>query len=244
MKLTEQIYLVGSGTMGLRLSNELDCNVYLIDGGDEAVLIDAGGGVQPERIAQNIERDGIALSKLKTVLLTHAHGDHAAGARFWRDKYGCEIYCAKECAPWVENGDEAKISLDLAREAKIYPADFMFPSCPVERVLHEGDEIQFGDVTLQALETNGHARGHLGFYEPQTKALFAGDLVFPGGKIAPQVTWDFSIVDLKNSIAKIHDLDINALFAGHAAPLLTSARLDIRLAHEYLQALRFPKSLN
>ena len=243
MKLSEKIYLAGSGAMGLHLTNPMDCNVFLLDGGSEAALIDAGGGVEPERIVRAIESDGLDIKKLKTVLLTHAHGDHAAGATFWRESFGCKIYSAAECVDWIRLADESKISLDAARAAGIYPPDFKFAQCEIERGLHEGDEVQIGDTILEVLETPGHARGHISFYERATKALFSGDVVFPGGKIAPQVTWDFSILDLKNSIVKIHDLGIESLFAGHGAPLLNDAANDVAIAHKYLQQLRFPKPL-
>ena len=70
MKLTEDIYLVGSAEFGI--SNEYDCHVYLIDGGEEAALIDCGVGYDTERILQNI-REVIDIRKLKRVYLTHLH---------------------------------------------------------------------------------------------------------------------------------------------------------------------------
>ena len=42
MKLTEDVYLVGGGDYGFNLTHRLDCHTYLIDGGDELVLVDAG----------------------------------------------------------------------------------------------------------------------------------------------------------------------------------------------------------
>ena len=42
MRITEGIYLAGSGQFGL--SSDLDCHIYLVHDGDEAVLIDAGAG--------------------------------------------------------------------------------------------------------------------------------------------------------------------------------------------------------
>ena len=44
MKLLPSIYLVGSGSTGIYLTNYLDCNVYLVDCKTEYVLIDSGAG--------------------------------------------------------------------------------------------------------------------------------------------------------------------------------------------------------
>lgn len=59
MKLMDSVYMVGSGTAGFSMTNAFDCTVYLVDGKDELALIDAGVGVQPERIIKQIERDGL-----------------------------------------------------------------------------------------------------------------------------------------------------------------------------------------
>ena len=56
MRLTENIYLVGGGDYGLNLSHRLDCNTYVIDGGDELALVDAGFGPGTEEIVENIRR--------------------------------------------------------------------------------------------------------------------------------------------------------------------------------------------
>lgn len=44
MRLTQDVALVGGGNAGFGLSAPLDCHVYLLDGGDELALVDAGVG--------------------------------------------------------------------------------------------------------------------------------------------------------------------------------------------------------
>ena len=71
MKLMDSVYMVGSGTAGFSMTNAFDCTVYLVDGKDELALIDAGVGVQPERIIKQIERDGFDPAQIGKILLTH-----------------------------------------------------------------------------------------------------------------------------------------------------------------------------
>ena len=47
MKLTECVYLVGSGLWDLSLTPALDCNVYLLDGGGE-LTCDVGPDCRPQ----------------------------------------------------------------------------------------------------------------------------------------------------------------------------------------------------
>jgi glyoxylase-like metal-dependent hydrolase (beta-lactamase superfamily II) len=259
MKLSARVHLVGSGDIGFRLTSRLDCNIYLLDGKTELALIDAGGGVEPERIAHQIESSGLEIQKLKTVLLTHAHGDHAAGARFWHDNYDAQVFCAGEARSWVENGDREKTSLEAAIAAGIYPADYEIPPCPIVRELNDGDEVRVGDLTLGVLATPGHARGHIAFLlddEPNEndsmtsdsmdrsgRALFGGDLIFAGGKISLLNTWDCSIQEYAASIARLSALKIERLFPGHGAALLAGAQRDIERAHARFLRLGVPPTV-
>lgn len=254
MKLSPRVHLVASGEMGFRLTSRFDCNVYLLDGQTELALIDAGGGMEPERIARQSENSGLDIQKLKTVLLTHAHGDHAAGARFWHDNFGAQVFCAAEARPWIESGDKEKTSFNAAITAGIYPPDCQFPPCPIARELNDGEEISIGDLTLGVLPTCGHARGHIAFllenepsendaFQNAGRALFGGDLIFAGGKISLINTWDCSIPEYAKSIARLHDLKIVRLFPGHGAPLLADAHRDIERANARFLRLGVPPTL-
>ena len=61
MKINESVYLVGDGET--RLSCPMDCHVYLVDCGDLKCLVDAGVGINPERILANIRADGFNSEK-------------------------------------------------------------------------------------------------------------------------------------------------------------------------------------
>ena len=80
MQLTERVYLVGSGSVGFSITHSSDCHIYLIDGGDELALIDAGTGLGKDEILELIEAHGFSLDDVRYLFLTHYHADHAGGA--------------------------------------------------------------------------------------------------------------------------------------------------------------------
>lgn len=246
MKLSPQVSLVGSGQYGMRLTHFMDCNVFLLDGGDECALVDAGAGVEPERIVEQIQNVDVAMERVRWLLLTHAHADHAAGARFWRERYGLQVVCPREAAPWVENGDREKTSLRRAIAAGAYPVGFEFPPCPVDRTVGEGDRVRVGTIELRVLETPGHARGHVSYLmdEAGAPALFSGDVIFAGGTIVLQSTWDCDIQQYAATTARLHELEIERLYAGHKPPLLSEAHRDIARAHEIFEGLGVPPNFN
>ncbi len=219
MKITERIYLVGSGRLGFDLTDEYDCHVYLLDGGSEYALIDAGAGRDPDAILAQIAADGIPFDRIHHLLLTHAHADHAGGAAALREQLNLRVVGSEETARFVSAGDEGAISLDAARIAGVYPADYQFKACPVDGVLHDGEQYQVGDLTLEVIATPGHAVGQLSFGLHQSAGLdlFCGDTVFHGGKIVLQNTWDCSVQDSCRSIERLAALPIVGLYPGHLA---------------------------
>jgi hydroxyacylglutathione hydrolase len=245
LQISERVRLVGSGELGFQTSHPLDCNVFLLDGGTEHALIDAGSGVEPERIVANIERAGIPTDRVRHLLLTHAHGDHAAGARFFRDRLGVEVAASKEATPWLEEGDPEKTSVRLAREAGVYPEDFRFEPCPVASPVADNDTITVGDVRLRVLETPGHARGHVSYLwtEDGRSALFGGDAVFAGGKILIQNIWDCSLQEYAETVSKLDGLHLDRLYPGHGPFLLSEAYRHVRRANLTFNGLGVPPNV-
>lgn len=245
MKIAERIHLVGSGQLGFGLTDDFDCHVYLLDGGDEYALIDAGGGRDPAGILGQIEADGLDLRRVCKLLLTHAHSDHAAGAAALRERLGLEVMASPVAARYVREGDERAVSLDVARRAGTYPSDFVFPPCPVDGEIADGARIRIGDLTIEALETPGHASGHLSYVlrRDGRTSVFCGDAVFFGGKILLQNTWDCSVQESIRSVERLAALSIDGLFPGHLTFALRHGRRQVEKAMQSITSLLPPPQL-
>lgn len=248
MQIHENVYLVGSGEIGMQMSHPLDCNIYVLDGGnDEYALIDAGIGIQPENIIENIESSGIKMEKIKYLLITHVHGDHGAGASYFKEKYGIKIVMAKEAVEWFETGNMNKTSFKPAKEAGVFPEDTQYPTCNVDYAVKEGDTIQIGNIELEIIETPGHSRGHISFLwadkKSNEKNLFSGDVVFAGGKINLLNTWDSSITDYAKTMDKLNQLKFDRLFPGHGPFLMNNAHGHIATSWEFFNKLSLPPNL-
>ncbi len=163
MRITDRIYLVGSGRTGFSLTDDFDCHVYAIDAGSKVVPIDAGGGRATADILEIAKADGLAPERFGHILLTHVHGDHAAGAHGMRDSIETltgrppTIYAPPTAAGWLRSGDEAAISLDVARATGLYPSDFKFPLCPVDREVDDDETAAIGDLSFRVIASPGHA---------------------------------------------------------------------------------------
>lgn len=245
MKINERIYLVGSGQMGFDLTDAYDCHVFLIDGGNEYALIDAGAGLAPDLIIDRIVEDGLDPARVRHLLLTHAHADHAGGAAALRQELDVTVVASSEAAQMVRDGDETASSLDAARRAGAYPEDYRFASCPVDTELADNGAYQVGDVTLTSIATPGHASGQLSYVlrESGRVSVFSGDTVFAGGRILLQDTWDCSVPESCRSIERLHALDIDGFYPGHLAFSVQRGRNHIARAMENIRQLLPPQQM-
>lgn len=248
MKIHENVYLVGSGEIGMQMSHPLDCNVYVLDGGNnEYALIDAGIGIQPEKIIANIESLGIKMEEIKYLLITHVHADHGAGASYFKEAYDMEIIMAEEAVEWFETGNMNKTSFLPAVEAGAFPEGTQYPTCKVDHAVKEGDIVKVGNIELEIINTPGHSKGHISFLwtnkKNNKKSLFSGDVVFAGGKINLLNIWDSSVVDYANTINKLKIHNIDRLYPGHGPFLINDAYTHIDISWEYFNKMSLPPNL-
>jgi hydroxyacylglutathione hydrolase len=246
MKLTDSIYLVGSGSFGFDLSDAYDCHVYLLDGGDELALVDAGAGMGAETILENVRREGLDPLRIRHIVLTHAHGDHAGGAaRMQRLLDRPTVYLSRQVARFLREADERALSLDVAKQAGIYPHDYTLEPCEVDVELADGDRVTVGELTLDVLDTPGHCDGHVSLILERagTRALFAGDVVFFGGKILLQSIYDCRLDAEIRSLRRLRGLAVDALLPGHLSVSMRDGQRHIERANEVLDRLLVPEQV-
>ncbi len=90
-----------------------------------------------------------------------------------------------------------------------------------DRWLNEGDEVSVGRVTLKVLHCPGHTPGHVVFFDPQSRVLFAGDVIFQaaiGRTDFPQGDHGALIHSIKHKLFPLGD-DVT-IIPGHG-PLTT-----------------------
>jgi glyoxylase-like metal-dependent hydrolase (beta-lactamase superfamily II) len=235
--------MVGSGSLGTGLTNDYDCNVYLVVSGSSAALIDSGAGIDPQAVVSQIRACGCREMSIDAIFLTHAHADHAGGAAELQRLTGAAVYCPAETAPIVRSGDEEANGLRQARIDGIYPAEYRFQPCPSAIPKADGETIAIGDLTLQFVYSPGHSFDHASLYCPELRALFSGDAVFAGGKIAAIRSPDFSMQDLSVSISRLAALRVEHLFPGHGLPVFETGGHEIRTALQAFENCGAPQSI-
>ena len=145
-------------------------------------FIDPGCYDQDElsRVTGYVQRHGL---KPICIMLTHAHFDHIYGMTALAKEYGIPVYAHRDemftiettnplvCGAYGLELPDTFPMLKTISEAH-YPSRF--------ESAKEGDIIEVGSLKFQVLETPGHSRGGLCFYEQTEGVIFSGDTLFAG----------------------------------------------------------------
>ena len=121
-----------------------------------AVVVDARRDLTP--YLELAAKNGMTIV---AVTETHIHADYLSGTRELAAKTGAEIYVSGEGGPDWTYGFEANL-------------------------LHDGESIKVGNITIQAVHTPGHTPEHLSFlvtdgaFSDQPGYMLTGDFVFSG----------------------------------------------------------------
>jgi metallo-beta-lactamase class B len=141
-QIADNLYYVGS----------LDLGAYLITTSAGNILINANLESSPPLIRASVEKLGFSWKDTKLLLNGQAHSDHMGGA--------AEVLRETHARDMVMDGD-ADVVRSGGRKDFAFGTDGMetYPPARVDRVLHDGDTVVLGDVTLTAHRTGGHTRG-------------------------------------------------------------------------------------
>ena len=146
--------VITSGTFTLDgQSFDVDNNIWLVGDDTEVLIIDAAHDAQPIL-------EAVRGRKVVAVVATHGHNDHINVAAELADAAGAPIL--------------------------IHPDDLMLweavnPGREPDGLLHDGDEIHGGGVTLEVRHTPGHSPGGCCLYDADAGVVFSGDTLFNGG---------------------------------------------------------------
>jgi glyoxylase-like metal-dependent hydrolase (beta-lactamase superfamily II) len=166
-------------------------SIHLLRAGDEAALIDCGTGHSLPNVLAALAHKGIAADRLRYVILTHVHLDHASGA-------GAAMRAFPN-AQLVVHPRGARHMIDpsklVAGATEVYGAaamaDMYGDILPVDaaRVIetHDGYVLDFNGRTLEFIDTPGHAKHHHCIWDARSQGWFTGDTF---GLAYPECTVD------------------------------------------------------
>lgn len=238
-------------------------NVWLLDDGDDIVIVDTAFESPSCREAwEGLLTGPFASRRASQVIVTHFHPDHVGLAGWLCARFAAPLVMtraefltarllaadARDATPdeviafWRAAGwDEAQVERACARGWKIFRS-FVAPLPMAYRRIEDGDRIEIGGVSWEVVVGSGHSPEHACLVDPVGGVLIAGDQVLP--RISSNISLSMAepegdpLGDWLASIARLRVLpDTLLVCPSHGEPFTgLHARLDA-MRDEHLMRL-------
>jgi glyoxylase-like metal-dependent hydrolase (beta-lactamase superfamily II) len=166
-------------------------NTYLIaEPGGAATLIDAGVG-DPSHLDSIDRHLNEQQARLRDVLVTHAHADHASGVPALGTRYPSARF---HKAPWPEEDARYHVTWE--------------PLVPDQR-------LKAGAEPLVVVATPGHSPDHVAFWHEPSRTVFTGDLVTLGSSVMIEASKGGDLRQYLDALDRILRLTPRRLLPAH-----------------------------
>lgn len=205
-KLGEDFYYVGSA----------DYTAYLFASKAGLIVLDGGDAETGRQIVANIRTLGFDPARVKILLNTHQHFDHAAGLAVVKQAApGAKLYASAADGPVIAAGGRGDPF--LKGEA------FYYEPVKPDGVLKDGQTVSLGGWTLTAHVTGGHTKGCTTWTFPVAIAgksrqaqVHCSSSVLPGYKLGRTETYPGQTADYEKSFATWKALPCEVFLGSHA----------------------------
>lgn len=165
----------------------MSSNTYIIQD-EKKLIVDVGMDYASHDLMEGLRKDGIDPMGIDIATNTHLHPDHCDANHIFLDHSGAKLMAYEGVKKYYSKRENI---------------DGTF-----------GEEFQINGAMLKIIHTPGHAPESICIYWEEEKALICGDLIFAFGVGRTDLIGGNG-AQLKQSIEKVSELDIEYLLPGH-----------------------------
>lgn len=199
-------------------------DTVLFVGSEKTALIDTGMEYCSLQLVEDLRKE-LGERPLDYILLTHSHYDHVAGLPALRHAWPRAKVCAHPHAAKILSKESVrqfmmKMSkknyeeVGAGHEAAGYPLE----DYRIDVELTEGMKIDLGDVRFRVIETPGHTKCSVSFYDEINQILFASEssgIANVDDRLSVEPTFLSSYVQSMESIGKLKSLPVKQILQSH-----------------------------
>ncbi len=205
-------------------------HAFLLCEGNDLVLVDAGPEDEGAHLLDTLRTEGVVLSDIDHVVVTHAHQDHAGGLRAVKEATDATVWMHAADATLVEEGH-------ARREWSVTPGLFhrvlywlyvrgvpdTVPAVEVDRTVEDGEIVPLVGG-LEVVHVPGHCAGQIALlWHQHDGVLLAADAALSLlGRPRLSVVYE-DLQQGADDLQRLARLDFNTAVFGHGAPIMTDA---------------------
>lgn len=205
-KIADGFYYVGTD----------DLASYLVVTPEGNILINSNFNANVPMLRKSIAELGFNYADTKILLVSHAHPDHAEGSQLIKAKTHAQYMVMDGDVSVVESG--GKTDFQYGSDESMH-----YPATQVDRILHDGDEVSLGGVTLTAHLTPGHTKGCTSWTMTVSDQgvthhlIIVGSLsVNPGYQLVNNPNYPNIADDYRDAIKTLEALPVDIFLGSHA----------------------------
>jgi metallo-beta-lactamase class B len=188
-RIVGNIYYVGTRTL----------SSFLVVTPEGNILIDSTYERNVPTIQKSVEQLGFKFSDTKILLGNHAHGDHQEGDALVKQLTGAQVVAMAEDGPALQ-------AMKPGRKEH-----------PIDKVVHDGESVTLGGMTLVAHLTAGHTRGATTWTTKAEERGTTYDVVFFSSLRGPAVITPSIASEFDRSFALVRALPCDVPLGDHPA---------------------------
>ena len=143
-----------------------NCSIIKCNATGKAAIVDPGGDL--EKIIAKLEALNATPEK---ILLTHGHIDHAGASAVLARTLDVPIIGPHSADLfWLQKLPQQAQMMGFQHVEAVMPTQW----------LHDGDQVQVGELVLEVIHAPGHTPGHVVFYNAENRWAWVGDVLFQG----------------------------------------------------------------
>ncbi len=153
-------------TAKMMVVGDIGTNCYIMQNTETKAVLIVDPGDEAERIADAVREEG---GRPEAILLTHGHHDHIMAVGKLREQF-------PDCKVYIGAKEKGMLTQPLG----------MFPGTPSDYMkepdvwVSDGEVLSLIGTSFSVIETPGHTKGSVCYWNREEGLLFSGDTLFRG----------------------------------------------------------------